>query len=436
MKRLAHLLGYGASIYLPLFLSGMLLLFIPETSYHNDVLSYSKLFWFTGLVFVLTNAVGLIYGSPWHQEQVLERNWLGWDRTKRLIVSYVSRGDNVVALERAITASKLLLEDMGVQYWIEAITDTSVWVGADQHIVVPKSYQTAKFAKYKARALHYASQTRRCSSKDYIIHLDEESILTPEVIRGLDKFIHNGHGLERIGQGEIKYNAHEYGKNLLITCVDSIRTGDDLGRFRTQYKLFGRPLFGMHGSFFVVPALLEQNIGFDLSTRGSITEDAYFALICADQGIGFEWVEGFIREQSPFTLLELLKQRRRWITGLRLLMWDKTISRKQRLLLGVNMTLWRAAWVGPIITAWNILAGGSIVPVWAEVLSAFLSGMVIVVYMVGAYRNVTGIGLARHRQLLIWIMSGLLVPISCAIEGIAVLYAIVRPIAVFEVVNK
>ena len=102
MRHLAHLLGYGASIYLPLFLSGLLLLLIPETTYTNDVLSYSKLFWFTGLVFVLTNAVGLIYGSPWHQEQKLERDWQGWDRTKRLIVSYVSRGNNVVALERAV----------------------------------------------------------------------------------------------------------------------------------------------------------------------------------------------------------------------------------------------------------------------------------------------------------------------------------------------
>lgn len=436
MKRLLHSLAYGASIYIPLFLSGMAVMFVPASALHNTMLSGAKFFWFSGIVFVFMNAVGLLFGTPWHDEQRSKREWLGWDVSRRLIVTYVSRGDNKVALERAVASTKLILEDMGVQYWIEAVTDMPVSVGADTYFVVPNKYRTPNGAKYKARALHYAACLRRVTRRDYILHMDEESIITPQVIMGIHKFIHAERSLLRIGQGEIKYNAHNYGKNILITAIDAIRTGDDLGRFRTQYKLFGKPLFGMHGSFFVVPGLLERKVGFDLGGKGSITEDAYFALICADRGVRFQWIEGFIREQSPFTLLELLKQRRRWITGLRLLMWDKTISLRQRLILGINMTLWRAAWVGPVVTVWNIITGGSIVPVWAIVLSAFLSGMVIVVYMVGAYRNVTDIDLPVHKQLFIWIMSGLLVPLACAVEGVAVLYSIVRPIAVFEVVDK
>lgn len=436
MKRLLHTLAYSSSIYLPLLLSGLLVVTIPSSQIDNVPLSYAKWFWFTGIIFVLTNAIGLLYGSPWHEEQRDRRQWLGWDTTRRLIVTYVSRGDNAIALTRAIAATKLILEDMGVQYWIEAVTDMPVSVGADTHYLVPKRYQTKHGAKYKARALHYAAQQRRTTRRDFILHMDEESVLTPEVIIGIDKFIHSDRSLMRIGQGEIKYNAHNYGRNILITAIDAIRTGDDLGRFRTQYKLFGKPLFGMHGSFFVVPGLLERAIGFDLGGKGSITEDAYFALVAADHGVRFQWVDGFIREQSPFTILALMKQRRRWITGLRLLMWDKTISFKQRLILGINMTLWRAAWIGPVVTLWNIIAGGSILPVWATVLSAFLSGMVVVVYMVGAYRNVTGIDMPLYKQLLIWVASGLLVPISCAIEGIAVMYSIVAPVKVFEVVNK
>lgn len=436
MKRTLHFLAWGASIYLPLFITGFATLLIPESSAHDTALSYAKFFWFTGTVFVFMNAIGLIFGSPWHEEQKAAREWIGWDTTKRLVVTYVSRGDNALALERAIASSKLILEDLGVQYWIEAITDMPVSVGADTHWLVPPSYVTPNGAKYKARALHYASQMRVAKRNDFIIHLDEESVLTPQVIHGIHKFIHSSRSLLRIGQGEIKYNAHNYGKNILITCIDAIRTGDDLGRFRTQYKVFGRPLFGMHGSFFIVPALLERKIGFDLGGKGSITEDAYFALICADRGVRFEWVEGFIREQSPFTLLALLKQRRRWITGLRLLMWDRTISFRQRLILGVNMMLWRAAWVGPVVTLWNLIGGGSVVPPWATTLSAFLSGMVVVVYMVGAYRNVTDIDLPTWKQVMIWVMSGILVPIACAIEGIAVLYSIVQPVKVFEVVEK
>lgn len=436
MKKLLHFLAFGASIYIPMFLSGLMVMVIPASTISDSWLTYAKFFWFSGIVFVAMNAIGLFFGSPWHDEQKARREWLGWDVTKRLVVTYVSRGDNKIALERAIAATKLILEDMQVQYWIEVVTDMPVRVGADTHYVVPDSYKTPKAAKYKARALHYASQMRRANRRDYVLHMDEESVITPQVVHGIHKFIHASSSLLRIGQGEIKYNAHNYGKNILITAIDAIRTGDDLGRFRTQYKVFGKPLFGMHGSFFVVPALLERRVGFDLGGKGSITEDAYFALVCADRGIRFEWVEGFIREQSPFTILALLKQRRRWITGLRLLMWDRTISFKQRLILGINMTLWRAAWVGPIVTAWNFIAGGSVVPTWATVMSAFLSGMVIVVYMIGAYRNVTDIDMPLYKQVFIWIMSGILAPIACAIEGIAVMYSIVRPIAVFEVVDK
>lgn len=436
MKRYLHSAWFIASIYIPIFLSGILVLVIPPSYHQDQALTVGKVFWFTSFLFVVTNAIGLLYGNPWHRERQMEKDWNGWHPDKKLVISYVSRGDNAVALARAIATSKIILEDMGVNYWIEAVTDMPVDVGADQNYLVPADYQTPNGAKYKARALHYASQMREADSNTFVIHMDEESVLTPEVIRGLNEFVLSNISLLRIGQGEIKYNAHEYGKNLLITAVDAIRTGDDLGRFRTQYKLFGKPLFGMHGSFFVVPALLERKVGFDLGGKGSITEDAYFALVCSSKGVKFEWVEGFIREQSPFTLMALLKQRRRWITGLRLLMWDKTISKRQRLMLAVNMTLWRAAWVGPAVTIWNIIAGGSELPVWAVVLSAFLSGMVGVVYMVGAYRNVIGIKMHPIKQLWIWIMSGLLMPIACIIEGIAVLYSIVAPVKVFEVVDK
>jgi hypothetical protein len=88
------------------------------------------------------------------------------------------------------------------------------------------------------------------------------------------------------------------------------------------------------------------------------------------------------------------------------------------------------------ITIWNVLAGGSEIPVWATTLAAFMSGMIVVMYMVGAYRNVTGIDMHPLRQLLIWASAGLLVPVSCLVEGLAVLYSIVQPVKVFEVVNK
>jgi beta-1,4-mannosyltransferase len=432
--KLIHNTAFAASIIVPFVVMTALLFAIPISGRHDGLLNTAKLFWFTGVLFVVTNAIGFLFGNPINHEINRAKKWGGWDQSKTLVISYVSRGNNDVALRRAITTSRLVLDKMGVNYIIEAVTDIVVSSGADRNIVVPADYQTANGARYKARAMHFASQCRPVDRDSYILHMDEESVLTSEVIIGISNHIKIP-GLS-IGQGEIKYNAHNYGGNILITSIDAIRTGDDLGRFRFQYKLFGRPLFGMHGSFFVVPSLLEHRIGFDLGGKGSITEDAYFALIASDLGVPFRWVEGFIREQSPFSLMELLKQRRRWITGLKLLMFDRNVSRKQRIMLGVNMTLWRLAWIGPIVTFWNVVAGGSVVSTPFRFSAAILAAMVGAVYMVGAYRNVIGIKMRTSKQVFIWLAAGLLAPISCLVEGSAVIYSIISPVKIFEVVNK
>lgn len=436
MRPAAHLYAYIASICLPLAGVFIVLLAIPHSLRHSDILSIAKMFWFTGFLFALANGFGLIFGTPWHRERIRAAEWRGWEPHCKLIVAYVSRGDNAEALLRAITQSQEVLNALGVQYELEAITDTPVYVGSAHNIVVPADYQPPKGAKYKARALHYASQVRAADRNTWVLHMDEESVITPEVIHGITRFLTSIRTPLVIGQGEIKYNAHNYGSNFLLTAVDAVRTGDDLGRFRLQYKLFGRPLFGMHGSFFIVNSLVERKMGFDLGGKGSITEDAYFALMCADRGVKFQWVEGFIREQSPFTLKDLIKQRRRWITGLRLLVWDKRISRQQRALLAVSITLSHISWLALVVTVWNILAGGSYFPVLLTYAATVMTGVMCSMYMVGAYRNITDIDLPLYKQAAIWLGSWLLVPFSCGVEGAAVLYSIVKPVRVFEVVDK
>lgn len=87
-----------------------------------------------------------------------------------------------------------------------------------------------------------------------------------------------------IGQGVIKYGCHENPPNYLTTLADSIRVADDFGKFRVQYELH-EPLIGMHGSFVVCQTAVEADIGFDHGISGSITEDAYFALVARAEGV-------------------------------------------------------------------------------------------------------------------------------------------------------
>ena len=96
--------------------------------------------------------------------------------------------------------------------------------------------------------------------------------------------------------------------NWLTTLADSVRVGDDFGKFRIQYELH-EPLIGMHGSFVVSQNAVERLVTFDHGMEGSITEDAYFALVAQVKGIKFSWIDSFMYEQSPFSCHDFMHQR-------------------------------------------------------------------------------------------------------------------------------
>lgn len=66
-------------------------------------------------------------------------------------------------------------------------------------------------------------------------------------------------------------------------------------------------------------------MGFDHGPRCSIAEDAYFGLVAASKGYLFGFIEGDMREKSPFTISDFLKQRKRWIQGLLLVVHSSEI---------------------------------------------------------------------------------------------------------------
>lgn len=404
-----------------------------------------RIVWLSSAFVALVNVAGLLlYGSPEPaNRRAMERfRRVGWNRSKRLAVVYVSRGTNVRALQRSVDRTTRLLEQMGVRYHIYVVTDIDVHLTSHvpetlHHHVVPTDYITPHGAQYKARALEYLLRhalDRLRKTNTWLLHLDEESQLHPSAVAGIAKFVDNPRNARRIGQGEIKYNSMRYGRNPLVTAIDAIRTGDDLGRFRFQYKLLGAPLFGMHGSYILVPLHIESSVGFDLGGKGSITEDAYFALI-SSQRYEFGWVDGYIREQSPFSVKELVLQRRRWFNGLLLLSFDRTLPIRTRLPLIVAMACWAVSWVSPLMIVVTFFVTGTL-PLVLFVLATVTQGSFAAIYAVGAYRNLGDLDPTPLGRFLLIVMPVVLMPISAAIEAAAVVYGLIKPVRTFDIVDK
>jgi len=57
-------------------------------------------------------------------------------------------------------------------------------------------------------------------------------------------------------------------------------------------------------------------VSFDNGRDSSVAEDTYFGIRAASLGYSFDFIQGEMQEQSPFTLMDFLQQRKRWLQGL------------------------------------------------------------------------------------------------------------------------
>jgi hypothetical protein len=425
--------------------------------------SFILLFW------ALLNFLGLIGGHPPDIKSTPDTGW-SWDKQVLLIVSYVSKGVNQNALKRSLSATKKELDSMNVWYEIEIVTDIEVpeenripaTNGSIHYLEVPKDYKENTELKYKARALQYRLEQRTDrlnrdkidwqNSGVWVLHLDEESVITSQAIIGIKDFIRNyiKESKRAIGQGEILYNSYNYGNNILITAMDSLRTGDDLGRFRFQYKFWHKPVAGMHGSYVLMPAVIENEIGWDWGSKSILAEDTYFAFKAMEKNIEFDWVDGFIKEQSPFSIGDIIRQRMRWYTGLSLIATDRSLKLRTTIILIIFIISWTVAWISSVVFITNLivtlLTNKGFFPFWAVMITSCITGAIGSIYMIGVLRNLTHLDLdpplSRWRKLYIALATYVLLvfQISPLVEAVAVIYsiyrAIFRPLKEFPIVAK
>jgi egghead protein (zeste-white 4 protein) len=305
-----------------------------------------------------------------------------------------------------------------------------------RYITVPDDYRTLNKSLYKARALHYATEYSPLPDDAWIVHLDEESHPTASGIKGICAMIdeEEASGALRIGQGAIVYH-RKWREHPILTLADMLRTGDDFGRFYFQHRL-GITLFGLHGSYIVARNDVVKSIGFDFGPQGSITEDAFWALVAMQRGYRCRWVEGYIEEQSTESVGDFVRQRRRWYQGLVKVVFYAPVKLRWRLPLGINTFFWMLAPVGILYSIVHLFYGFEHEK-WIILLANLSFSLFISVYLIGLKSNLDEHGIHGWFKRMGWFIAQLLfLPFFALLEAAGVLAGVFRPVAGFHVVKK
>jgi egghead protein (zeste-white 4 protein) len=359
----------------------------------------------------------------------------------------VSRGRNADALADTVRAVRRAMAARPLfPYCIEVVTDETVALpsGPDlQAYVVPTDYTTPNGSLYKARALHYLSENSTLSDRAWVFHCDEESQVTVGLVGGIrdavvEEELRAAEGkTPRIGQGTIVYwrslKAHP-----LLTLADSLRTGDDATRFRTQFRM-GALFCGMHGSFILVRADIERTVSFDVGLEGSITEDAWWAFAQAFFGREFRWVDGYLVEQSPEHWKDFAKQRRRWYCGLwKVVLYSPAPVAARAALAGFLIT-WVVSAIGGVYTVANLFTGLA-TPIVPSILGAFVFAWYVSSYLTGLWLSLRSMPAdllpSLPKRCLLYVAQVVLLPLFGTLESLGVFYAMLKPERGFHVIKK
>ena len=325
-----------------------------------------------------------------------------------------------------------------VNFSIEVVTDVEIYLNnSDQRIkqlVVPSTYRSSTGAMFKARALQYALEPGISSvnDEDYIVHLDEETIITKNVINGIVNFALEGK--HSFGQGLITYMNLEV-VNLLTTLADSFRVADDMGKVRFQLSALHRPIFGWKGSFVVTRCGAERDVSFDHGPDGSIAEDCYFSMVAYNKGYTFDFIQGEMFEKSPFTVLDLIRQRKRWIQGIWLVVHSGKIPIRTKFFLAMS----HYAWLTLPITSLSYVLSMIFplpTPVWLTPIGSFCSAVTLYMYIFGLLKSLD----LRSRPLsisFIYLVGQVFtLSLNMVIENIAVIWSLITPKHNFYIVQK
>lgn len=179
----------------------------------------------------------------------------------------------------------------------------------------------------------------------------------------------------------------------------------------------------------------EREVSFDNGVDGSVAEDCFFAMRAFSQGFTFNFIEGEMYEKSPFTLLDFLQQRKRWLQGILLVVHSKMIPMKHKLLLAVSVYSWVTL---PLSTSNIIFAAIYPIPCpyFMDFVCAFIAGVNIYMYVFGVLKSFSIYRFGLMRFVLCAIAAVCIIPVNLVIENLAVIWGLVGKKHKFYVVQK
>jgi hypothetical protein len=370
---------------------------------------------------------------------------------KRIIYQITTRGENLETLRYSYDSTV---------YWIRRVKEdrdlrftSEVWIVTEEDryeaereffdtleadgavlVIVPASYETINNSGFKARALHYACETRLergiDTKNDWIYHQDTETMVGEDTILGNLEFAGDPAEDKLIGAGIILYPLGWRNKHNSVE--ETTRSVGDIGALG-QMRLWGAVPFGYHGSHLIVRADIENNLGWDYGKVRS--EDLIFSLKLRERFGGVtRGLKGFAYEKPPFTFGDQLKQRRRWILGSVEVLRRRDIPNRYKFPLAYSLSSWLSALpsIGMSIIGLLIPSGG-VIPYIGGFVTGFMWYMIISVYMVGLELHEPYIESAeplRGLKLFLGAAQGML------FDAVAPWYALLRRTKGYEEIRK
>ncbi|XP_052793876.1 beta-1,4-mannosyltransferase egh-like [Mya arenaria] len=356
-----------------------------------------------------------------------------------ICIRVVTRGTFPELVKKNVERNIEVCSRIGLDnYILEVVTDNTVNLPKSprlREVVVPTKYQTKNHTLYKARALNYCLEpgVDMLTDNDWIVHLDEETLLTESSVIGIVNFINDG--TYKFGQGVITY-ANEEIVSWITTLADLVRVGMDYGMIRFCLKYLHKPVFSWKGSFIVSNAAAEKQITYDFGVEGSIAEDCFFALTAWKEGHQFGFVEGEMWEKSTFSAKDYIYQRKRWVQGIYNVFFSSQISYRYK----YGITLMLLSWVSMPFTVPNIVLVPLFpLPMWRSVniLCGFMGATMLFLFIFGAIKSFSPRRMGWPKYVFLCFLPIVIVPVSMVLETTGVVWALcTAKMTSFHIVNK